>query len=307
MSKRLPVYILAGGRSTRFGSDKARAPFHGQPLILHVANVVARFATRCTVVAAVPDQYADLGLPTIADSTPNAGPLGGLIRAFSDLRDEDRLLLVSCDLVVLDAALVQQLVRAAHGTHAAVAFYTDRWQPIPGVYARRLMSEAESRLRSGDGSLARLLDAYGFAFPIANWNGVAVNANTPEALLAAQARTTDSTGRLNAAYDDAHGPATSASDTLRSKSAARSDQETDFGLRRFRGHLPSRDFERNVARAPAHGARHQKRDRDNTEHGRQQSRDRAGEVKRRDHDRCDEADAPIGSAQVSCHRIPPNK
>ncbi len=186
MSERLPVYILAGGRSTRFGSDKARAVIHGQPLILHAANAVARFATRCTAVAAIPDQYADLGLPTIADSIPNAGPLGGLVRALSDLTDEDRLLLVSCDLVLYDVEPVAQLLRAAAGTHGAAAFYTNRWQPMPGVYARRLIPQTEALLQRGDGSLARLLDLQGLAVPIESWDEVALDVNTPEALLRAE-------------------------------------------------------------------------------------------------------------------------
>lgn len=155
----------------------------GQPLILHAANSVARFAMRCTAVAAIPDQYADLGLRTIADSTANQGPLGGLVRALRDLADEDRLLLVSCDLVLLDVAAVERLLLRSDG-HAAVAFHTDCWQPIPGVYSRQLIPQAEALLQRGDG-LVRLLDLHGVAIPIDNWGEIALDVNTREAWLRA--------------------------------------------------------------------------------------------------------------------------
>ena len=57
---------------------------------------------------------------------------------------------------------------------------------MPGVYARRLMPQAEALLQRGDGSLARLLDLQGLAVPIESWGEVALDVNTPEALLRAE-------------------------------------------------------------------------------------------------------------------------
>ena len=65
--EKVPVYILAGGKSSRFGQDKARVQLHGQPLLLHTARMVQAFASSITVVANAVDKYADLGLRTIAD------------------------------------------------------------------------------------------------------------------------------------------------------------------------------------------------------------------------------------------------
>ena len=78
---RLPIYILAGGRSSRFGSDKARAVLDGEPLIKRVARMAMPIAESTTIVADRTGKYDDLGLRSIADDPPHLGPLGGLAAA----------------------------------------------------------------------------------------------------------------------------------------------------------------------------------------------------------------------------------
>src|SRR3954452_12325135 len=99
MSLKLPVYVLAGGKSSRFGSDKARALIDGTPLIRILADRLSPFASSLTVVAEVAGKYDDLGLKTIADQVPGLGPMGGLKTILGSLPENSRspwFLLVSC-------------------------------------------------------------------------------------------------------------------------------------------------------------------------------------------------------------------
>src|SRR5947207_199580 len=94
---RIPVYIAAGGESSRFGSDKARALIGGQPIIRRIAAELEPIASRMVVISDVPDKYADLGLETIADITPGRGPIAALQMALYHAGDRGgHLLLVSC-------------------------------------------------------------------------------------------------------------------------------------------------------------------------------------------------------------------
>src|SRR5437867_170131 len=95
----LPLYIAAGGRSSRFGSDKARADVNGIPLILHVARRLEEAVSSLTVVADVEHKFEDLQLRTIADQHPGFGPMAALHAALDDQKHEGWLLLVSCDFV----------------------------------------------------------------------------------------------------------------------------------------------------------------------------------------------------------------
>ncbi len=82
-SPRPMAYVLAGGKSRRFGSDKARAMLAGQPLLLHVARQLEPVCSCVWVVAQRAGQYDDLGLPTLGDLALGLGPLAGLQTALS--------------------------------------------------------------------------------------------------------------------------------------------------------------------------------------------------------------------------------
>ena len=70
------AYVLAGGRSSRMGRDKALLPVDGTTLIDHVASL-ARAVTNNVTIIAPPGRYRDLAYPVIADMREACGPLGG--------------------------------------------------------------------------------------------------------------------------------------------------------------------------------------------------------------------------------------
>lgn len=146
----IPVYILAGGESTRFGSDKARARLGGEPLLARAAEPLRERAESFTVVADRADRYADLGFRTIADlgrapGEAGGGPLAGIASALDDLarrlRDDASVgewaFVTACDFVGADPRWVDALIAgrpADPPTHRAVAFRGERWEPLFALY-----------------------------------------------------------------------------------------------------------------------------------------------------------------------------
>ena len=180
--ERLPVYIMAGGRCRRFGSDKARAELDCRALIVRVADMLDWCASRICVVADEPGKYADLGLQTIEDDGEKyRGPVAGLATALGDLRDgENWVLAASCDLLVIERSWVESLLASCNGMVRAAAYRDDKWQPYPGVYHRSVRADANALLDTGKASMQRLLDsvrAEALGEP-ANWPMV-LGANQP--------------------------------------------------------------------------------------------------------------------------------
>lgn len=153
----IPVYLLAGGKSRRFGSDKARAALRGKPLMMHVAESLSVAASRVTVVADVAGKYDDLGFRTIGDVVPGAGPMGGLLTALRDC-DEPWLLLAPCDFVGIQQGWIEHLLEETRDGFEAVVFRGDRWQPMPGLYHASLADRIERQLQSAQRSMTFLLD-----------------------------------------------------------------------------------------------------------------------------------------------------
>ena len=159
------LFILAGGKSSRFGSDKARALHRGRPLIVGVAEDLASVTVGPTVVAAADGSYQNLGLETIGDTVPGRGPLGGLATALSFMPQRhagmEWVLLVACDLVGVEAAWVEALTVRTDGA-LAVAFRSGMgWEPLFALYHRSLGAIVDRRLEGEDRSLRGLLDEVG--------------------------------------------------------------------------------------------------------------------------------------------------
>ncbi len=148
-------YILAGGQSRRFGSDKARHLIAGRPMISRVAEAFSSVATATFVVARREGQYEDLGLTTLADDVPDTGPLAGLRVALrheaarqgtranfpSPTFASEWILLTGCDLVAPDVQFLEPLRAAIRPDHQAAVYRRASWhEPFPGLYRLGLLN-----------------------------------------------------------------------------------------------------------------------------------------------------------------------
>ncbi len=130
--------VLAGGRSVRFGGEKAAALFAGQPLMIRAAG---RLATVCGHVAvnARPGSEAERlagAFPVLHDRAGDPdGPLAGVRAGLSWARGlgAAALAVIPCDSPILPDDLVARLVAQA-GPGAAMAETEDGVQPLFAVW-----------------------------------------------------------------------------------------------------------------------------------------------------------------------------
>jgi molybdopterin-guanine dinucleotide biosynthesis protein A len=157
-ASRIPAYILAGGHSRRFGSDKARAVIgdkRGLPMIVALADSLRGSVSEITVVAREAGAYADLGLRTIADVVPDKGPLGGILTAIEDRGQTGGWIFVSaCDWVGVRGEWVDDLAAATCGKEGdeaqVVVFKSEREQPLFGLYHASLRAVLADRIARGE-------------------------------------------------------------------------------------------------------------------------------------------------------------
>lgn len=179
----IPTYILAGGASSRLGSDKARAVLRGVPLIVRVARDLGPIASRLVVVADRSGKYDDLGLETIGDLTPGCGPLGGIQAALHHHGPRGWLLCVSCDRLGVRPEWIASLLRARPEAGGAVAFRSERWEPFPSLLHASLAPLVDAAIENGSTAPWRVFDrCAGVALPLPHDWGTCTDVNTPEAL-----------------------------------------------------------------------------------------------------------------------------
>lgn len=101
--------VLAGGKSSRMGRDKAWLTFFGQPMLCRVADVLARVTGEILISGRDPSVFG-LDAPWLPDATPNVGPAGGVLTVLAARARP--CLVLSCDLPFLDEATLVRLVTA---------------------------------------------------------------------------------------------------------------------------------------------------------------------------------------------------
>lgn len=182
------TFILAGGRSQRFGSDKALAQPRDRTLLEETHDLARAplLSHGVTAIARRAGQYDSLGIATLGDDTPDLGPMGGLLTALRHLdHGETWALLLPCDLWGLQPRWLNLLLTTPRCGQRAVAFRGDLWQPLPGLYHRALLPTCEALLDQGRAALWHLLDAAkARALPLPDDWERAVQVNRPDDLAA---------------------------------------------------------------------------------------------------------------------------
>ncbi|NIJ78685.1 molybdopterin-guanine dinucleotide biosynthesis protein A [Xanthomonas campestris] len=168
--------VLAGGRSSRMGQDKALLPWRGRSLLEHMQALLRDAGAHKVVISGDRPDYAG-----IADAQPDLGPLGGLASAIDRVADATTLVVVPVDMPLLSGPLLDRLLAPPH--RRCVTF-EDQMLPMR-LYVDGVVREALTALMAGPGS-SRSLRALQAALQChrvavtASERTAFVNCNTPE-------------------------------------------------------------------------------------------------------------------------------
>jgi molybdopterin-guanine dinucleotide biosynthesis protein A len=151
--------VLAGGRSSRMGRDKALLPYAGQLLIEHALEQLRLAGTEPVIAGSRPDLAAYA--PVLEDLHPACGPLSGIESALSRVSAaaDQPVLFVPVDLPLLPASFLATLLdRAARtGALATIPLVGGYPQPLCAVYRSSLLPGIAGALEDGDYKVMRVM------------------------------------------------------------------------------------------------------------------------------------------------------
>jgi molybdenum cofactor guanylyltransferase len=154
--------VLAGGRSSRFGSDKLAAELDGVPLLHHTIRAVAAVCAEVLVVGTptglsveLPD---DIAAAVVLDVDAYQGPLMALVVAASAATHRT-LLIVAGDMPHLEPAVLERVLATAHEHQGACLIAEGRPQPLPMAVDRAaLLTRGRDLIGAGERRLRALFD-----------------------------------------------------------------------------------------------------------------------------------------------------
>jgi len=147
-SSPVTAFILAGGRSTRMGTDKAFAMLDGQTLLARALDL-ARSVTNDVRIVGDAMKFTPFA-PVVEDVFPGCGPLAG-IHAALRASPTDLNLMLAVDLPFVSPALLQFLIAQAKDPTelVTVPLAARGLQPLCALYRREFAGAAEKALRDG--------------------------------------------------------------------------------------------------------------------------------------------------------------
>jgi molybdenum cofactor guanylyltransferase len=194
----LTIAIIAGGKSSRMGTDKSFVPLLGKRMIDHVYQWIADLGQDETIlITNKPEAYADLRLPMFSDVLPDTGSLGGIYTAVH-MSQSGYTLCVACDMPFLNRALLLYMIDLTkQGGETPDDVIVPRVEGYPeglhAIYSKACLIPIRKRLDVGQLKIIGFYDAVRVRYlDEAEWRSLDPqglsfqNINTPEELQAAQ-------------------------------------------------------------------------------------------------------------------------
>lgn len=147
--------VLAGGKSSRFGSDKARFVFEGKPMMQWVLDSFENANERFIVAN---EGYDEFDFPVYRDIIVDSTPLSGIHSALFHAK-HDWVAIAACDMPFLTQEYWSELQQHCHNVGAVVVESDFGLEPLAAFYHKDLQSEIEKQLQANQKSVRLFLQS----------------------------------------------------------------------------------------------------------------------------------------------------
>ena len=140
--------ILAGGQSSRMGSNKALLPIQGGRIIEAIYRQFSELFPEVLLVTNNPEQYNFLPCRKVADIYPGLGALAGLHAGLHNAAPP-YIFAVACDMPWLNNTLIRRLATLRHAADVVIPQVENGLEPLHALYGKQCLQPMEEVLSSG--------------------------------------------------------------------------------------------------------------------------------------------------------------
>ena len=150
--------VLAGGKSSRMGTDKALLELNGETFMQMLCREFDDFEEKM-IARGNRSEIPEVSWSCISDIYVNRGPIGGLHAVLSQM-ESDAVFCISCDMPLLQKSLVSLLFQyMKEGIDAVIAVTEDgRKHPLCGIYRKSVVGILEKQILSGNNRMMAALE-----------------------------------------------------------------------------------------------------------------------------------------------------
>lgn len=178
--KHITGIILAGGKSSRMGADKALFLLNGSTFLDHIIRALKPLVDDILIVSN-DERHSKFNLKRVRDTIADAGPISGLHAGLTHSSTENNLVL-SCDIPLIETSMLEVLLQNNEDDIDVIQLAeTDRVHPLIALYKKRLAEHIGLALFDGERKLSKALDGLNIKTLLVSGGQAATlaNINTP--------------------------------------------------------------------------------------------------------------------------------
>ena len=140
--------ILSGGKSSRYGMNKALASFQGTTIIERVVSAMNSVFQKTILITNDPKEYTYLNLPVYPDIIKGIGPVGGIFTGLESMTDPIGFV-VACDMPFLNPDLIRYMISRKSGYDAVVPKVGWKIESLHALYHRDCLPAVRENIKAG--------------------------------------------------------------------------------------------------------------------------------------------------------------
>lgn len=135
--RKITAILLAGGKSSRMGTDKGIVEINGVKMIESIILAVKPVVNEIIIIANN-DHYDYLGYSVYNDLIKESGPLAGIYTGLFYSNTETNLV-ISCDVPFVNEGLLSYIVDNAGQCEVAVPVHNGKTEPLCAIYSKKCL------------------------------------------------------------------------------------------------------------------------------------------------------------------------
>ena len=141
--------ILAGGKSSRMGFNKAFIDIGGKSIIHRTVSLFKELFDEIILVTNDPAEYEELDIFITTDIFKGAGSLGGIYTGLFHASSEYSFI-AACDMPFLNKEVISRMLQISGNHHVTVPFLMGRYHPLHAVYSKKCLKPIAEMIKNKD-------------------------------------------------------------------------------------------------------------------------------------------------------------
>lgn len=177
--------ILAGGKSSRMGTDKGLLDLNGKKIVEQIIEQLQPNVDEIIIIANNKN-YDGFGFPVFHDVVEPCGPLGGIYTALEKSQTENNMI-VSCDIPNISSSVIAHIILNIGDEAVTAPVHDGDVEPLCAVYKKSIAKDFYKLIESGNykmkGALKKLDTKYVDVTECPEFSdNIFININTPQEL-----------------------------------------------------------------------------------------------------------------------------